>query len=96
MEPLVGQWKPKKLLFCGSKELEPSSLSADDNPHAENEGGVNLQGASSAAALPANSPPWQKDAELELPRQTRQMLSDGLPCVQRLPQLPLLLLHFVL
>lgn len=69
-EPSVGQWRPKwkgeredpPLLHI--QELEPSSLPAEDNPHAENEVGVNLWAASSSAALPANSTPLQKGGAL--------------------------------
>lgn len=57
-EPSVGLWRPKwrregqdpPLLWI--QELEPSSLPVKDNPHVEDEVGVNLWDASSFADLP--------------------------------------------
>ena len=69
-EPLVGQWRPKWRRegedppLPHIQELEPSSLPSEDNPHAENEVGVNLWDASSFPALPANSTPLQKGGAL--------------------------------
>lgn len=77
-EPSVGLWRPKWRREGQDppplriQELEPSPLPVEDNPHAENEVGMNLWDVSSFAALPANSTPQQNGGVLEHPRQTQE------------------------